>query len=198
LTPGIAEGAPEAWRHEIAALYLGAFEGKVGPVFGRGDTGVAMLATCLDLTRCLVATAGGRLAGVAGFCLDRRRLVRAPGWRDLVGLHGPVRAGLALLLHGLLRRRETPDTLLMDGIAVAPALRGQGIGGCLLRAVRALAGRHGRGWVRLDVVDTNPAARRLYLRAGFVPVAEQRLGALGQRLFGFSAATTMRVAAIDP
>jgi len=190
VTRAIIAGAPEAWRPAIAALYLAAFDRKLGPLFGAGRAGLDLLAACLDLSRCLVATEEGRLAGVAGFCLDGRRFVGSPGWR-------PGR-GLGLVLHALLRRRETPGTLLMDGIAVAPAWRGQGIGSRLIAAVQALAARHGRSWVRLDVVDSNPAARRLYLRLGFEPVAEQSLGRLGRALLGFGRVTTLRIAAAPP
>lgn len=196
MTPTITNGAPEAWRGAIAALYLEAFRGKLGPVFGRDAAAAAWLAPCLDLSRCLVAVRDGQVVGVAGYCLDGRRLLRPLGWPALRRRHGLLRGTAMLLAQALLRRREAPDTLLMDGIVVAPTQRGQGIGRQLLAAMRALAGRHGRGAVRLDVVDSNPAARRLYLREGFVPVAEHRLGLAGAWLFGFRTATTMRIAAL--
>ena len=44
--------------------------------------------------------------------------------------------------------------------------------------------------VRLDVVDSNPRARRLYEREGFVPVRTVRTPYL-QRAMGFAASTTM-------
>jgi ribosomal protein S18 acetylase RimI-like enzyme len=42
----------------------------------------------------------------------------------------------------------------------------------------------------LEVVDTNPIARRLYERLGFVPIRTQELPYPFRRL-GFSAVTTM-------
>jgi RimJ/RimL family protein N-acetyltransferase len=44
--------------------------------------------------------------------------------------------------------------------------------------------------VRLDVIDTNPRARALYERKGFVATGEQKLGPL-KPVFGFSSATTL-------
>ena len=55
---------------------------------------------------------------------------------------------------------------VLDGIAVAPERRGRGIGRALLaKGLTALAGR--TDIVRLDVHHDNPAAIRLYERAGF-------------------------------
>ena len=55
---------------------------------------------------------------------------------------------------------------VLDGIAVAPDRRGRGVGRALLtRGLAALAGRTDVVW--LDVHHDNPAAIRLYERAGF-------------------------------
>lgn len=186
----IVEGAPEAQREAIAALLQAAFIGKMGPVYGQGAAGQALLASRLQLDRCLVALEEDCLLGVAGYALDGRRLVVPPGLvallcaRGLAGLPGWVAAAL-------LYRQEPPALLLMDGIAVASGQRGRGIGTLLLQAICRLATRHGKRGVRLDVVDTNPRARQLYEREGFVAVRDQRLGAFGRAVFGFSTATRL-------
>ena len=73
---------------------------------------------------------------------------------------------------------------------VHPAMRGKGIGTRLLEAVFDFARAKGFGSVRLQVVDTNPDARRLYERMGFVATATHRHPYL-RRMMGFSAVTTM-------
>ena len=93
------------------------------------------------------------------------------------------------VLFHLFWRRHRPDELLMDGIAVHAEMRGQGIGTRLLEAVLDFARSHGYNSVRLDVVDTNPGARRLYERMGFVVVRTREYPYL--RSLGFSAVTTM-------
>jgi ribosomal protein S18 acetylase RimI-like enzyme len=101
--------------------------------------------------------------------------------------------GRALLCYGLsLLLVRSPDSgeLLLDGIAVAPAARGQGVGRTLLTAVAAFGQQHGYRAVALDVVNTNPAAQRLYERAGFTPVSVRRYPFM--RPFGFTAVTHMR------
>ena len=55
-------------------------------------------------------------------------------------------------------------------LAVRDDARGRGIGSALLASVAARARQEGHGSLSLSVEDDNPA-RRLYARAGFVPVA---------------------------
>jgi ribosomal protein S18 acetylase RimI-like enzyme len=60
---------------------------------------------------------------------------------------------------------DTPEL----GIAVVTGLRGKGIGGQLLRALKKLAADRGIESLSLSVEQDNPA-RVLYLRHGFEPV----------------------------
>ncbi|WP_436841135.1 GNAT family N-acetyltransferase [Streptomyces niveus] len=78
----------------------------------------------------------------------------------------------------------------MDGICVAAAHRGSGIGGLLLRDIAAVAAENVCSRIRLDVIDVNPRARALYERHGFSAVRTQQTPFL-RRLLGFGAVTTM-------
>ena len=75
--------------------------------------------------------------------------------------HGPV--GRYYL------QRTAPEHLLVD-ISLFPALRGSGVGSALIRQSQQDAATLGRG-MRLHVQVSNPGARRLYERLGFI--AEQ-------------------------
>lgn len=72
--------------------------------------------------------------------------------------HGPV--GRYYL------QRTAPEHLLVD-ISLFPALRGSGVGSALIRQSQQDAAALGRG-MRLHVQQSNPGARRLYERLGFV------------------------------
>ena len=65
------------------------------------------------------------------------------------------------------RKLTNTRELYVKGATVSSSARSKGIG-MLLNRVMTHAGSHRRQWMRLDVVDTNPAARRLYERFGFV------------------------------
>lgn len=85
--------------------------------------------------------------------------------------HDGSPAGAAFLV--FLRPGEAPDTKVADllALAVAPPLRGRGIGRALVAHVvaraRDVARRHGISALRLAVAEGNAAARRLFESAGF-------------------------------
>ena len=187
----IAHGLPDGQREAAAALYMEAFGPLLQPLPGVGPRVLHVLERSLDPQYAFVAIRGGQLAGLAGFQdgagslldVDLRTMTRAYG---LAG--GSLRyLGMGLLLS----RSQQPGTLLMDGIAVAPELRGQGIGTQLLEALCRHARDSGYRDVQLDVLDSNPRARALYERNDFVAVKERSYPFL-QRFFAFSAVTEMR------
>ncbi len=183
-------GVPESHRRTAAGLYDEAFSQKLAPVIPDRERRQELLSESLDLGRAIVALRGGQLLGLAGFHHDGRSLSGAIDWQGLrkhVGLWGALRATAVATL---LERAPAPGELLMDGICVAPDARGLGLGTRLLRALCDHGTQLGVAHVRLDVIDTNPRARRLYEREGFVATETTELGPL-KAVFGFSAATTM-------
>jgi len=57
---------------------------------------------------------------------------------------------------------------IIDGLGVLPSAQGRGVGEALVRAAVERARAEGAAKVTLRVLGTNPAARRLYERCGFV------------------------------
>ena len=177
---------------ELAAtrIYAEALIQKLRPFFGTADAAAGFLAPHLQPDRGVSALIGDRIVGIAGYRLDGHGLFE-PKWRhfrerfSLLGTAIRV-AGLALL-----EKEEDEDVLPMDGIAVAEDARGAGVGRALLAEIVAIARRAGKRAVRLDVIDTNPRAKALYLRCGFVEEGRRRLDLL-RPVFGFSTVTTMR------
>jgi ribosomal protein S18 acetylase RimI-like enzyme len=82
------------------------------------------------------------------------------------------------------------DELYLGDIAVAAPARGRGIGTLLLTEVEAVAREEGKARVELQVVDTNPRARELYARVGYIVVKSETFGFL-RPLLGFGGVDTM-------
>ncbi|GIG61942.1 molybdopterin-guanine dinucleotide biosynthesis protein MobC [Longispora fulva] len=181
---------PAHAHHRAAELYWEAFGRKLGPALGPAERGVAFLAAHLHPDRAVAAMAGDRLVAVAGYRHGGRALLGG-GPLDVLRAYGPVRGLPRVALLALLERHAAPGELVMDGIAVDPALRGQGIGSLLLDEVAAVARDLGHDRIRLDVIDANPRARALYERHGFVAGRTEATPYL-RRLLGFGAVTTMR------
>ena len=181
----IERSLPEANRRQAAEIF---YEALFSP-FLPEDGGIALLARLFDPARAIVARRGPDLLGLAGLNYGGSRLVR---WQPRLYLEelGLLRGLFYAAALRLYVRPLREGQLLMDGLAVHTSARGQGIGTRLLDAVGDFAREHGYRSVRLDVVDTNPRARVLYERLGFVPAATHHLPGL-RRFIGFSAYTTM-------
>lgn len=185
----IQVGVPESLRQQAADLYIEAFRQKLTPILGIEVTGRALLAKGLSLNYAIAAVDDGYLRGIVGvhdgthhFATIRPfDLIQTFGW-----LSGIRRIGLGMLLE----RGTAPEELLIDGIAVSETWRGKGVGTALLKTVITFARTNGYRTVRLEVVDTNPSARQLYERVGFMTMETQQTGWLTRRL-GFESVTTM-------
>lgn len=187
----VSPGARPEEAARIAEIYAAAFDRKLRPFCGGPAEAAAFLAPHLNADRALVARAGGRVVGVAGLKEGGRGLF-TPGlgaFRRAFGLFGVLR-GVAM---AVLERAERADSLLLDGVAVDAEVRGRGVGAALLAAAEETARDLDKSWVRLDVVDTNPRARRLYERLGYDAVRTTGVGPL-RLVFPFDAVTEMRKA----
>jgi ribosomal protein S18 acetylase RimI-like enzyme len=141
------------------------------------------------------AISGVVLAGIAGFHTDEGSftggfLSGSAAYRELVSRLGILSGSRAALVISLYERSPTPGELLMDGIAVRHDFRGQGIGSQLLNMIYEFAASNGFDHVRLEVVDTNPRAQKLYERVGFQAVKSEQFPYL-RKILGFGGYTTM-------
>ena len=191
----IERGLPDERRDGAAVLFDEAFGAKMGMALPDHGTRLAFLARAFRADHTAVATREGELVGMVGMTARdgpyRGGLMDVP-WdprhnRDLLGLVGAVRAvvGLRLAEH-----RPEAGELYIDGIAVAPAARGLGIGTMLLDEAHAIASEQGMRWVRLDVIDTNPRAQALYDRLGYKVTKVQSFRYM-ERVVGFGGMISM-------
>lgn len=179
---------PEAAREAAAELYWDAFGRLLRPALGRSPRAIAVLADGIDPRRAIAAMDGDELVGVIGLHyaghafthLSARSLLRH------LGPGGVPRLVPLLLFNG----RPDGGEMRLDGLAVRPERRGQGIGSQLLREAARRTAILGIDVIRLEVVDTNPRARHLYEREGYVVVRKEATPYL-RRMMGFGAVFTM-------
>lgn len=186
----IRQGLPEHLRPDAAALYWQAFGGKLGRVMGPRPRALRFLQRVIRADHALVAQdAEGQLLGLAGFKTPAGSFAGGTAG-DLYAIYGALGLLWRLPLLALLSRDVDNDRFLLDGICVAPAARGLGIGSALMAAIETEAQARGYASVRLDVVDSNWRAKALYERLGYLAVKTDHLGLL-RHAFGFDAAVTM-------
>lgn len=180
---------PESDRHQAAEIYDHAFHLKLVPMLGPRERCIAVIEQLIDPALAIAAYQGERLVGVAGLQYGGKSYVPArlgPFIREL----GLLRGLLSGLIFAWLFVSHRQVELLIESLAVAPDMRGQGVGARLLEAVFDFAKTNGFGSVWLEVVDTNPRARQLYERMGFVAGETHQYPWLYRRM-GFSAVTVM-------
>ena len=188
--PHVERGFHDHERDLVARLFWQAFREKLSLAMGPDDKARAFIARVLDPDFALVARdAGENLLGVAGYKTRDGALIGG-GLRDLAVTYGWIGAVWRAGLLAALERDVAPGVLLMDGIFVTARARGQGAGSALLTAVKATARAADLHSVRLDVIDSNPRARALYERHGFVARNVTHLGPL-RHVFGFRSSTEM-------
>ena len=186
-------GLPERFRAEAVALYDRAFGAKLALAVPDDAARRRLLHNGLLLDYAIGAVANDRLLGIAGLHTPDGSLTGGITYAGLLARLGIVRGHWAALVFSCYERKPAPGELLMDGIAVCVEARGHGIGGRLLDEVAGYAASHGFKRVRLDVIDTNPNARRLYARKGFAAVKTERFPWL-RWLLKFGGSTTMVLA----
>lgn len=183
-------GLPDHLRDDAARLYWQAFGAKLGRVLGPEAMAHDFLVRVMRADRCLIALDDkGRLLGIAGFKTPEGSFAGGTQ-EDLTAIYGRFGGAWRGLVLRLLGADGDTERFLLDGLCVVEAAQGQGVGTALLDAICVEAVRRGYPSVRLDVVDTNPRARALYEREGFVLHRTAPLGPL-RIIFGFSAAHTM-------
>ena len=181
-------GLPESYRRQAAELIYQAFERKFRPVMKSAAHGVPILAQGLDPEMMIVALVQQQIVGAVGLYY-RKQNFWDPSLSSFVAEFSWLSGLIRFVMFRLFIFGGGCD-LVVEAIAVDESRRGQGVGTRLLEAVFDLARQQGFKSVRLEVVDTNPAARHLYERLGFVATRTWPYPYL-RNLMGFSAATTM-------
>lgn len=183
-------GFREDLRMAAAELFDEAFSAKLAPAIPDRESRLAVLERGLDPTRCVAALATDQLVGIAGFHDAGGSLTGGISFRIVVDAVGYLRALRAIAVFALLDRKPEPGELLMDGIVVREDARGRGVGTGMFAALEDYCREHGISRIRLDVLETNPGARRLYERLGFEPTKQNNVPFL-KPIMGFGASTTM-------
>jgi GNAT superfamily N-acetyltransferase len=165
------KGLPEPLRRHGAALYWEAFGAKLGRVLGPDRRALTFFERVILADHCVVAIdARGNLLGLAGFKSIAGSFAGG-SWSDLRAVYGLWGGFWRGSLLWALSRDVDNERFLVDGICVASAARGQGIGTALLAALYQ-------------------EAMALYEREGFVAMRTDYLGLL-RHVFGFASSTTM-------
>ncbi|MGD9330960.1 MAG: GNAT family N-acetyltransferase [Desulfobacterales bacterium] len=170
-------------------LFYTGLEAKLAPVFGPLASAMAFLPGNIQPDRSLAAISEGGLVGILAI-QDARGSFLTPSYPAMTAHYGAIAGMVRFLLLMALDSTIAPGDLYLDGIAVTPSHQGRGVGTALITAFENRARENGFTTVSLEVIDTNPRAKKLYSRLGYRAVATHAMGPFS-RLFGFRTSCRM-------
>ncbi len=186
----IQRGLKRCYFAQAARLYDEAFGEIFALAIPNSGNRRLMLESCFMQDFAFVAIENGELRGLAGFNTTDGALTGGGSLKSLYSQLGFFQAVRAVLVFAFFKRKPEEHELLMDGIAVSLDSRGKGVGSDLLDCIIQFAAGEGYKTVCLEVIDTNPLAKKLYKRKGFKAQKTQHFPLL-KRLLGFASSTTM-------
>ncbi len=180
-------------QEDAARLYSIAFENKFVNIIGNYEEMTQLLKTSVNISRGISAISNdNELLGMAGFRLDNTPLINMR-FKDFRKQYGLIKGIIKYLTVAILFSRNPDDKnqLLMDGIVVKEGNRGKGIGKKLFQELEQFAINNQLDSLKLDVIDENPKAKKLYEKIGFVPTKHQKVPNFIAKLINVSGVTTM-------
>lgn len=174
----------------VAALYDEAFGSKFSMAISNKQKRIRVLSEGFVPNFSYVAIVNNQIVGLAGFQTEKGSLtggIKLAGLINGLGFFNGIWAGL---IFSLFERKPKKGELVMDGIVVNDNFRGCGIGSRLIDTIILHASENHFDTVRLDVIDRNLRAKKLYESKGFIVKKTEHFPYL-KWLIGFSGATTM-------
>jgi len=185
-------GLPEQFKSSAIKLYDQAFGAKISVAVRADEKRIFLLISCFMPEYGIFAIYDKKLVGIAGFHTPTGSLTGGITYSDLISQLGFIMGNWAALIFSLYERKPRAGELVMDGIVVHSDLRGKGIGSRLLEEIGKYAKENQFNRIRLDVIDINPKAKKLYERKGFKAVKSEPFPYL-RWLLGFSGSTRMEL-----
>lgn len=180
-------------KEDAARLYAIVFQTKFLKILGSPEDVTQILKDGINIERGISAiSADNELLGISGFKIDNTSLTEIK-FRTLILKFGIIKGTLKYLVLAVIfyRKPDKKNQLLMDGIAVKEGNRGRGIGKQLFIELEKFANQSKMTSIKLDVIDENPKAKKLYESIGFVPTKYNKVPNFIYKLIGVSGVTTM-------
>ena len=182
---------PDDFKVSAIGLYFNSLKEKLEPILGSDGRAQEALASNIATDNCIAAICNGKLIGIMGIQSSTRGFVN-PNLKTMIRIYGNFGGILRMGGLAILHHTTGTDELYVDGVAVASEMRGKGIGSNLFELLEQAALKKGIKTISLEVIDTNPRAKALYERLGFVAVKTQSLWPLNLFVrFPFRTATLM-------
>jgi len=147
----------------------------------------------INTSNCVAAISNDNmLMGLAGFHLNKSSFINI-SFHSMIKLFGFIKGSIKYVQMSVIfyRNPDHKKQMLMDGIAVGETNRGKGIGRLLFAELEQFAKTNNITSIKLDVIDENPRAKKLYESIGFSPSKYTKVPRCISKIIGVSVVTSM-------
>lgn len=162
----ITEKISQNQLNQAVDIYYFAFQRKIRALIKLTEKALAIYKKALNPDRGLFALSNHSVVGVTGLHYDNKNFMEIK-YKYIREHFNPIQSYFIYFINKIMSPKLEPGVLRIDSIAVAENARGQGIGSLLIKKVFEFAKEKGFKKIVLEVVDTNPKAKKLYERLGF-------------------------------
>ncbi|WFR61166.1 GNAT family N-acetyltransferase [Paenibacillus amylolyticus] len=158
-------------QEQVAYLFYEAFPLKVKYLWFYVKTkkqAVQLLSQSIQFEQGIYALRNEEVVGFLGYNIGKKAFVPA-NYSVFRSVYSPLMATWRFILYACYSKFHlyNENVLHIDPIAVSEEARGHGIGKLLLSKLEQVAISKHLTTINLEVVDTNPSARKLYDRFGY-------------------------------
>ena len=183
-------GVPKNQRSKIAKIYYEAFQDKLSRIFSNKQKVETLISTSLRDERILVAYKDGVVVGFAGLQYQGKKFMD-PSLTQAVRIYGLETIRVLLFFAFSIFTKPKPNQLYLEILAVSKDQQNKGIGTKLIQSTINHARSKKIPQIKLEVVNTNPKAKKLYQRIGFGKVKDHKIPYPFSALIGFNIITEM-------
>jgi GNAT superfamily N-acetyltransferase len=162
----ITDKINENQLNQAMDIYYFAFKQKIRPLIKSKEKAIEIYKKGLNADRVFYAVIENNVVGLAGLHYENKNFIDVE-YSNLRKHFNPFSSYFIYSIYKLISPKIREDVLRIDSLAVKESVRGFGIGSQLIDKVFQFAKSKGFNEVILEVVDTNPRAKKLYEKVGF-------------------------------
>jgi ribosomal protein S18 acetylase RimI-like enzyme len=170
-------------------IFYYSFEQKIRPLIQPKEKAIRLYSLAINQNRVYYALKNKKAVGIIGLQYDNIDFI-SYGFNIIRKHFSFFRSLYLYLMLNFMKMKLEEDAIRVDSIAVAHQCRGEGIGTMLIRKAIEIAKNRGYKEMTLEVVNTNPRAKKLYEFMGFKQKKHIKFYFL-TRSFGYSSAYLM-------
>ncbi|AFS79771.1 acetyltransferase, GNAT family [Gottschalkia acidurici 9a] len=192
----IVQTLNEDQKIKVARIFFNSFPKKFEYLWlftKNEEQAIECLRNCINYDSGLYAISNNSVYGLIGLETGGSRYVelKLKELKKVFGTLGGIWRYIGYKCYRLAHNHSSDSEVHIDPIAVAKEAQGKGIGSKLLDAAFNYAKNIGKRTIVLEVVDTNPRAKKLYERVGFTVIDQDNFGIITYKA-GFKSVINMK------